>query len=370
MSNDVLETQRQAAIRENLDALVAVSAENVAYTVGYEVPSQTLPIRKRQFFAVVTVDGRSAFLVVQVEHNEARNSSRIRDIRPYNEFAQEGVVVLADCLREFGLAGGRVGIELDALPARSFARLEKELPRATFVDAEKIFDHLRMIKTPEEIEKLRRCGQLVDQAHREVYATVHAGMTEMDVALGFMERLLKKGVDYLDKIVVGSGERSTFANCPPTQRVLRAGDVMRVDVFANIDGYMSDIARTSVVGHATDEQRTIWAKLVESENHLLELIRPGERTGAIWEKFLSHFRSLGLEPAINFLGHGIGLTLHEEPFISRYHDFVIEEGMVLAIEPVYFTGTMGFHLEDEIIVRSDHCEMISDGRGPLPEIAV
>ena len=368
MTHVVLEKQMQAMKREGLDALVAVSPENVGYTVGYMIPSQTLPIRKRQFFTVMTADGQSAFIVVSVEYNESRTRSRIDNIRPYNEFKEKPAAVLADSLREFGLQGARIGIELDFLPARTYVELQQALPGAELVDAEKIFDHLRMIKAPEEIDRLRRCGQIVDETHREVYADARPGMTELDLAAEFMDRLLKKGVDYLDKIVVGSGERSAFANCPPTQRVLREGDVMRVDVFANIDGYLSDIARTSVIGRASDEQKAIWNKLVESENMLLEIIRPGARTGQIWSQFLDHFQSMGLEPGINFLGHGIGLTLHEEPFISRYHDYVIEEGMVLAIEPVYFTETMGFHLEDEVIVRADGCEMISDGRGPLTEI--
>lgn len=368
MTSDVLRKCSETIAREGLDAMVAASPENVGYLAGYMVPSQTIPIRKRQFFSVVTGDGQAVFIVVGVEYNEARTRSRIDHVRAYNEFTEDASSVLADCLREVGLIKGRIGIELDFLPARTYTQLMTELPEASFVDAEKIFDHMRMIKTPHEIDRLRLCAQMVDQTHREVYAEVQAGITELDLAARFMDSLLKKGVDYLDKIVIGSGERSTLANCPPTQRVLRKGDVMRVDVFANLEGYMSDIARTVTVGKATSEQLEVWAKLVESQNLLLEIIRPGVRTGDIWQQFIDHFQRMGLNPAINFVGHGIGLTLHEEPFISRFHDYVIEENMVLAIEPVYFTETMGFHLEDEILIRADGCELLSDGRGPLIEL--
>lgn len=352
----------------NLDALIAASPENVGYTVGYMVPSQAMPIRKRQFFAVTTSSGRAAFLVVNVEHSEAKTRSRIADVRPYNEFTEDAGQVLAALLRELGVADGRLGIEMDFFPTRTLETLKKELPRAQFVDAERIFDRMRMVKTPEEIERLRRCGKIVDDVHRDVYAHTRAGMTELELASRFVDGVLHRGADYLNKIVIGSGARSVFANCPPTTKPLREGDIMRVDVFASIDGYMSDIARTTVVGKATSEQTRIWQILVDAQTFLLDRIRPGASTAAIWRAYLDFFQTRGLEPAINFVGHGLGLTLHEEPYISRYHDNVLEQGMVLAIEPVFFTPDMGFHLEDEVIVTADGYELISDGRQPLIEL--
>jgi len=332
------------------------------------IPSQVIPVRKRQFFAVVTEPGQACLLVVNVEYNEAKTRSQLSDIRSYNEFTEDAAQVLAERLREFGLADGRVGIELDFLPARTIRTLEKELPRIAFADAEHIFDSLRMIKTPREIQLLRQCGQIVDGVHKEVFAQARAGMTELELASRYVDGVLRRGADYLNKIVIGSGERSAFANCPPTTRVLREGDVVRVDAFANIDGYMSDIARTAVVGTATKEQKAIWGTLVDAQNVLLELIKPGASTAAIWRNFLEFFQSRNLEPGINFVGHGLGLTLHEEPYISRYHDNLLEEGMVLAIEPVFFSDRMGFHLEDEVVVTAAGCALISDGRGSLSEL--
>jgi Xaa-Pro aminopeptidase len=368
MTGEALDRHKRFAREAGLDALIAASPENVGYTVGYMVPSQTIAVRKRQFFAVTTPSGRASFLVVNVEHNEAKTRSRIQDVRPYNEFTEDAGKVLASLLRELGVSGGRLGIEMDFFPARTMETITRELPKARFVDAERIFDRMRMVKTPEEIDRLRRCGRIVDEVHAEVYAQAHPGMTELELASRFVDGVLKRGADYLNKIVVGSGARSVFANCPPTTKVLQAGDVMRVDAFASIDGYMSDIARTTVVGKATREHTQIWQTLVDAQNLLLDLIRPGASTGAIWRSFLDFFQARGLEPGINFVGHGLGLTLHEEPYISRYHDSVLEEGMVLAIEPVFFTRDMGFHLEDELIVTAGGYQLISDGRKPLVEI--
>ncbi|MCZ7568890.1 MAG: Xaa-Pro peptidase family protein [Ardenticatenaceae bacterium] len=369
LTAEPLKKQQVALARERLDALIACSPENVGYGLGYFVPSQKIPIRKRQFFTIMTADGYATALVASVEYNEAKSRALITDIRPYNEFTQDPAAVLADCLRELGVANGHIGVELDFLPSRTFLALQKELPRAHFVDAERIFDHVRMLKTPEEIDLLRRCGRTVDEVYREVLPEAHPGMSETDLALRLIDRLLSKGVDSVDRIVIGSGERSAFANCPPTRRILCDGDVMRLDIFASIGGYTSDIARTAVIGGATDEQKRIWDALVEGENLVIDMIRPGVHTGEIWRRYVDHYQQkLGIEPTSNFLGHAIGLTLHEEPFIGRYHDHVLEGRTVLAVEPLYFTPTMGLHLEDELIVGADGCELISDGRGPLIEI--
>lgn len=367
MTSEVLTKQRRALQKEGLDALIAVSPENVGYTAGYMIPSQVIPIRKRQFFAVVTPE-EEALVVVDVEYNEAVASSRIKDIRQYNQFTENPVDLLAATLRELGVAKGRVGIELDFMPARSHLRLCKALPKLELVDAEHIYDDLRMIKTQDELEIIRRIAGIVDETHAEVYQRAEPGMTEMDIAFMFIEGILARGADEMRKLVVGSGERSVYANCVPTHRVLQPGDVMRVDVFASLNGYLSDIARTSVVGEATPRQKEIWGKLCDAETLVFEHLRPGTTTGQVWRAFLDFFTKADLDPAINFLGHSIGLTLHEQPYIDRYRDYPIEEGMVLVIEPVFFTGNQGFHLEDIVLVTAGGCEILSDGRGDLPII--
>lgn len=364
---EILEKQREILAVEGLGALIAASPENVGYSVGYMIPSQVIPIRKRQFYSIVTPD-KEALIVVNVEYKEALANSAIRDVREYNEFTEDPVDLVVEALKEFNVTDNRVGVELDFIPARSIDRLRTTLPKTEIIDAERIFDRMRMIKTPAEIETIREIARIVDQTHAEVYRNARPGITEMDIALMFIEGVLKRGASGMKNLVVGSGERSVFANCPPTNRVLRHGDVMRVDVFAHLNGYLSDIARTSVVGSPSKEQHQIWAKLCEAESLVFAMIKPGVTTAELWREFLDYFTKAELNPAINFLGHSIGLTLHEEPFIDRYNNYVVEEGMVLVIEPVFATGAEQYHLEDFVLVTKDGCEILSDGRGQLPVI--
>lgn len=367
MTNKILIKQRGVLKQEGLDALVAVSPENVGYTAGYMIPSQLIPIRKRQFYAIVTPSD-AALIVVNVECQEALANSLIADVRSYDEFTHHPADVLADVLREFGVDKGMVGLELDFMPARNYLRLQKALPNLKIIDAEHIYDNMRMIKTEDEVRTMRKVAKIVDETHAEVFQNAKPGMTEMDIAFMVIEGVMKRGCQEMRKLVIGSGDRSIFANCPPTNRKLQQGDVMRVDVFATLNGYLSDIARTCVVGEATPEQKQIWKKLCDAQTLISETIHDGVSTQEVWSKFLDYFTKADLNPTINFLGHSVGLTLHEEPFIDRFRNYTLRANMVLAIEPVFFTGNQGFHIEDYMLVTANGCEMLSDGRGILPII--
>lgn len=357
---------QKAYIREQgVDALVSSSPDNLAYTIGYVMPSLQLGVRKRRFAAVVTPDGPDVLLVVTPEFKQATSDARIQDVREYNEFTESPMDLLAGILRELGTDSGRVGIEMDFMPARDYLELRKQLPQAVFQDAEPIFDRLRMLKTQEEIHRLRHIGGIVHRAHIEACAAARPGWTEMQFGNAIRDSVRAQGGEGLNNLVVASGYRSTWSNCPPSPKVLETGEVIKVDVFAHDNGYQSDIARTVAVAGPTPFQADIWARLVDIHTAMLDAIRPGASTRALWQLFVDEFAGHGLTPSIRFAGHGLGLTLHEEPYISSYADSTLEEGMVLAIEPVTHVDGMGFHIEDEVIVTADGCELISDGRGEM-----
>jgi Xaa-Pro aminopeptidase len=161
----ILEKQATAAYENGLQAIVTISPENVAYTAGFPVPSQHIPIRQRFFACVVTAKGDSAMLVADMEESQARSDSRITNIRSYNEWVEDPIEILAEMLHERGVHGGKIGIELDFLPAEYRPRLEDALPQVVFVNCEDLMGKLRIVKTPEEIEKLRRVGRAAENAH-------------------------------------------------------------------------------------------------------------------------------------------------------------------------------------------------------------
>jgi Xaa-Pro aminopeptidase len=161
-------------------------------------------------------------------------------------------------------------------------------------------------------------------------------------------------------MIIASGERSQYPNVGPTERKLRRGDLIRMEIFGMKHGYHAGVCRTAVVERATPEQKKIWKNLIECKYLVMELIKPGAACRDVYQKFLQHFGALGFEP-ISFVGHGIGLFLHEEPYLGRYGDEILAEGMVVAIEPlVYIPGRMGLQNKDMLLVTKNGCELLSD----------
>jgi Xaa-Pro dipeptidase len=359
MSSEILAKQRAAMQAQALDALVIASPENIAYTADVAVPSQTI-VRHRLVYCLVPSQGAPEMIVVNIEESFVRSSASIEQVIAYNEFTEDPTQLLAGRLQEAGLSQGRIGVELTALSAKSFETLRKALPRASLVAIDDLLSELRMIKTPGELVRLRTIGKAAERAARWAFEQAHVGMTEIELGQLITERYLAEGGDRLTMLVVAAGERSGLANAAPTRRPLRYGDIVRVDVIGTGQHYYSDVARTAVVGKASDEQLRAWSYMVEARKVALEAIRPGQSTREMYQRYAGQMEGWGLPP-IKFLGHGLGLTLHEEPYIGPYTDIRLQPGMVLCIEPLcWYPDRWGVQYEDELIVTEDGYELITD----------
>ena len=350
--------------RYGLDALIAYSKENVAYGAGYIVPSQALGIRNRQFAVAVNRAGHAAMLLSANELQEAQARSTIKDLRPYDEFAEDPMAVLAAIAKDLGVADGKIGLEMDGIPADRWQALTKHLPRARWEHGAEAFHEARKVKTPRELDLLRQAAAIAETAQLEAHRQVREGMTEQDLYRLLVDRALAHGAEAILMIQVATGERSTYSNPTPTSRLLRRGEAVKIDVFVSMSGYLSDTGRSIVIGEATPLQRDIWAKMQDALAAVHAAIRPGATTRDLWDVFVETFRKYDMAPVIRFLGHGLGLSLHEEPFIAAHTNMVLEPGMVFAIEPVYKTsdGT-GFHLEDNVIVTQTGVENMTSRLG-------
>jgi Xaa-Pro aminopeptidase len=366
--DDGVKARQVAAMeRYDLDLLVAYSKENVMYGAGYPVPSQTLGINNRQFSVVANREGRAAMLLTANELSEAKARSTLVDFRPYDEFGGDPMMTLADVIREVGGTEARVGLEMDAMPVSWWERLHPLLPDVRWVNAAEAFDFARRVKSPRELDLLRASARAADQAQVQAHERFRPGMTERELFLLLVEGIFSSGGEAITMIQVAAGERSTFSNPTATDRVIERGDVVKIDVFATTGGYLSDTGRSVFVGEVTPEHRATWKAMEETLASIYQVVRPGTSTAELWQVFVSEFRSHSMEPVIRFLGHGLGISLHEEPFIAGHTDVELEAGMVFAIEPVYRVGGLGFHLEDNVIVTEDGYENMTTliGEGPV-----
>jgi Xaa-Pro dipeptidase len=361
MRQDVIARQVRAMKDAGLDAVLSISPENFAYVTGFLSPTQPL-MRWRHAMALVTADGAVALVVVDMEASTIRaKSAPGMEIAVWREFEFDAMDVLAALLRKHGLADSRIGVEMDYLPAGDFAALSRLLPQVRFAPVQAMLARLREIKTPEEIDILRRLSRIADRAITEAYRAVHVGSSEMDLAAALTRGIYEQGAEYFKLMIVATGERSVFPNVGPTDRTLRQGDVCRVEIFPIIGGYHAGVCRTAAVGAPPPHAERIWANLTACKYLLLDAIKPGASSRAIYELYLAKVGELGLPP-ISFIGHGIGLHLHEDPYLGPTDDRALEAGMVLGIEPLIYETGFGYGMQnkDMVLVTSDGCELLSD----------
>jgi Xaa-Pro aminopeptidase len=367
MRPDIIARQ-VAAIREHpLDALVSCSPESFAYVTGFVVPSQPL-MRHRHAMAIVTSDGAVNLFGVDMEASTIARRAPGVPSRIWKEFSDDPMRVLATQLTELGLAGSRIGIELDYLPAGDFERLKWFLPNASFAAGEGILARLRQIKTPDEIALLRRLSRIADQAITDALGAVRTGDSELDIAGHLTRNVYALGAEHFKLLIVATGERSQLPNVGPSERRLQRGDVCRVEIFAVIGGYQAGVCRTAVVAEAPPMAEAIWAHLIEAKHQIMAMVRPGASCLGIYEAFIAHLAKMSLPP-ISFVGHGIGLHLHEDPYLGSTpilgkpgEDATLEAGMVLGFEPLCYETGYGFGMQnkDMLLVTETGSELLSD----------
>lgn len=367
MRKAIIERQVKAMAENGLDAMVSCSPENYAYATGFVVPSQPL-IRHRHAMAIVRVDGKTELFSVDMEASTVKRRAPDVPTRIWAEFTDDAMLVLADQLKKLGLGEARIGIEMDYLPAGDLARLQKALPEARFERCEHILARLRQIKTPEEIALLRRLSRIADQAITDALASVKAGDSEMDIAGHLTRNVYALGAEHFKLMIIATGERSVLPNVGPSERRLKPRDVCRIEIFSVIDGYQAGVCRTAVVQEAPPHAERIWQHLVDCKYRIMELVKPGASCRAIYDAFIAKLAEVDLPP-ISFVGHGIGLHLHEDPYLGKTpilgrpgSDAVIEEGMVLGFEPLCYETGFGFGMQnkDMLLVTANGCELLSD----------
>ncbi len=367
MRPEIIARQAAAIRAHGLDALISCSPENFAYATGFVVPSQPL-IRHRHAMAIVTADGDVSLFGVDMEASTIARQAPGVPATIWKEFSDDPMRILATRLTVLGLAGSRIGIELDYLPAGDFARLTWLMPNASFEAGEGILARLRQIKTPDEIALLRRLSRIADQAITDALAAVRTGDSELDIAGHLTRNVYSLGAEHFKLLIIATGDRSRLPNVGPSERRLEPRDVCRVEIFSVMGGYQAGVCRTAVVEQAPPMADEIWAHLVEAKYRIMAMVKPGASCLAIYDAFIAHLARKNLPP-ISFVGHGIGLHLHEDPYLGRTpilgkpgEDAMLEEGMVLGFEPLCYETGYGFGMQnkDMLVVTADGSELLSD----------
>jgi Xaa-Pro aminopeptidase len=337
-----------------LSGIIVTPGPDLRYLVGAHIDTF-----ERISALVIPAAGDPAVIAPRMELAALRDSALSEIGVPIHDWVDGddpyGLIVEA-------LGGGiaRVGVS-DAMPALHSVpladRLDLRLELATGVLRE-----LRMIKDVSEIEALLRAGAAIDAVHRRVPEWLRAGRTEREVAADIESAMLSAGHSRAEFIIVGSGPNGADPHHEVSDRVLEYGDIVVVDIGGPVaPGYNSDCTRTYVIGDADPDVARQIEVLRQAQHAAVDAVRPGVTAESIDAAARDFLAAAGLADAfVHRTGHGIGLSVHEEPYIVGGNDLVLREGMAFSIEPgIYFPGGWGARIEDIVIVTADGCKSVN-----------
>lgn len=239
-------------------------------------------------------------------------------------------------------------------------KLRQRYPWLEFADLAPVLDALRVIKTSEEIEILRRNGRLSAEGVRQAMLATRPGAFEYEIEAAAMGAVLKggaKGAAYAP--IVGSGPNSCIFHYEKNDRRVAAGDVVLMDFGADLDHLTMDITRTwPASGRFTAEQREVYAIVLEVQKACIEAYKPGATPQDVRDHVAAVLKAKGIEPRglQGGFGHGVGLAVHDVPLGG-----VLKEGMVFAIEPALYYPEKGFgvRIEDTVLITATGCEVLT-----------
>jgi Xaa-Pro aminopeptidase len=324
-----------------LEALYVTRPENVRYLSGFPHPED----------AQVLLSLEGAFLLTDPRYPEAGRESKI----PVKVLKREEKEALFKELK------GRVGFEAEHLPYAALERL-RELSPAEWVPTKGVVERLRLKKTPEEVQRIRKAQALAEEALAHALTLLRPGVEEREVALEiefFLRRRGAEGVAFPP--IVASGARGALPHAGASEKRLTAGELITLDLGAKVAGYHSDMTRTFALGKPSPEMRRVYQAVLAALEAALENLKPG-RTGKEVDALAREtLKRHGLDRHfVHSLGHGVGLAVHEGPSLSPYTEEVLEPGMVVTVEPgVYLPGVGGVRIEELVLLTEEGIELLS-----------
>lgn len=343
-----------------LDAFLVMRPENVRYLSGYTGDDSYL-----------LVTGAEAVFITDPRYTEqaAQECPSLRIVNWRDEAAALPAAI-ASIAKKAGLRA--LAFESDYLTHAAHAAMAEAVGgEARLEPLSGVVEALRMVKRPDEIAKLRESCAIADRALARLYGDIRPGVSEKELAALLALYLVREGSDTkpYGGILI-SGARTSLLHGIPSDKLIEKGDLVLIDFGGQYKGYLADMTRTVVVGKATDEQKEVYAY----ERAMVEATLAAVKAGATAkEVFAASTRPIEGTRYYGYhytgIGHGIGLFVHERPFLGPRSEDVLPEGAVMTVEPgIYLPGWGGVRIEDQILVTKEGYENFTSTTKELVEL--
>jgi Xaa-Pro aminopeptidase len=345
-----LATVSSGLAEHKVDALLVSAGPNVRYLSGFTGDNANLLVLPDR--AILFTDPRYTIQAAQETHGR-RLQVRIA----------KGALVLDVLAAIRRLRLHRIGFEPARMTCEAHESLRSRLPmKASLEPVAGWIEQLRMVKSADEIARIRRSVETNSRAFEQAAARVRPGMKESELAAELEYRMRRLGAEKpsFDTIVAG-GLRGALPHAQPTSAPLERGQLVVVDMGALEDGYCSDMTRMLFLGRPTPKVKQMYGAVLEAQLAAIDAVRAGVSTARVDRAARDVLKAHGLDRAfVHSTGHGLGLEIHEPPRLGKRDKHKLAAGMAITIEPgVYLEDFGGIRIEDTVVVTEKGCEILT-----------
>ncbi|PHQ39667.1 peptidase [Halorubrum persicum] len=362
MTEDVHAERRERAAARlrgvGADGLVCFPSRNLQYLTGFvEEPGE------RHLFLVVPAAGEPTLFVPALYETQVREATTVDAVRTWAD-GDDPAAAVRELLGDLGLREGRLLVD-DTMWATFAQDLRDAAPDAEWGLASEALAALRVRKDAAEVDALRAAAVAADEAVRDLrnLGADAVGMTECALADQIADRLAAHGGEGVSfETIVGAGPNGAKPHHGHGDREIRAGEPVVLDFGTRVDGYPSDQTRTLVFdGEPPAEYRRVHETVREAQAAAVAAVEPGVAAEAVDRAAREVIEDAGYGDAfVHRTGHGVGLDVHEEPYVVAGNDRELQPRMVFSVEPgVYLDGRFGCRIEDLVVVTEDGCERLN-----------
>jgi len=342
---------RTSIAEKGLDALLLSQPENLRYLSGFTGSSGWL-----------LISGQNAILATDFRYVEqAKGESPDFEIIQTKQDLRDWLPGLVS-----DLGWHKLGFEANFISYEGYHKLSKAIKtkqvNLELVPTTGIVEQLRSIKEPEELGFIIKAAALADNAFEQAKAIIRPGITEREAAWEIEKILRQEGSEGMPfEIIVASGSNSALPHARPTEKTIRSGEPVLIDMGARINGYCSDFSRTLFLGKADKTFREIYDIVLKAQATTIEGIKSGMAASQADQWARSIVEQAGYGDAFGHgLGHGVGLATHEFPTLSSSSSDSLADGMVFTIEPgIYLAGQGGVRIEDMVVLENGKAKVLT-----------
>ena len=356
MSNQKINKLISILDNQDLDALALVPGSNFRYATG-----GNFHLMERPTLLIVSKTCRPIAILPVLEVESFAQLNIDADIVEWQD--SDGYQSAFD--KGFNKLGfiSKIGVEGQRMRVFEMQAIEKSLSNITIVNAQKLISKMRLIKDHQEIEHLRQAVKIAESALTDTIKFVTVNKTEIEIKNFLIQQLYQHGAEDIafDPIVLAAENSALPHGHSRNDYHISEDDCLLFDFGATVNGYHSDITRTFFVGSASDEYKNIYAAVLKANQIGKKISKPKLTLHDLDDQVLNSLCDSGYEDLIvHKTGHGLGMDVHEDPYVMRNNQEVLEAGMVITIEPgLYKQGSLGVRIEDNILITDSGCESLT-----------